>query len=82
MKKLNKNIILIGRNNYLIELNLYKKNYDYKIVKQFDNIILDINELSDKRIIVITDEKILILKTEDEEYIIKEEYLIKKKIGK
>ena len=75
--ELNKNRILIGRNNYLIELNLYKKNYDYKIVKQFDNSILDINELSDKRIIAITKEKIIILKREKEEYIIKKEYPIK-----
>ena len=72
-----KNVILIGRNNYLIELNLYKKKYDYKIVKQFENTILDINELSDKRIIAITKEKILILKREKEEYIIKKEYPIK-----
>ena len=75
--ELNKNRILIGRNNYLIELNLYKKNYAYKIVKQFENTILDINELSDKRIIAITKEKIIILKREKEEYIIKNEYPIK-----
>ena len=75
--ELKKSRILIGRNNYLIELNLYKKNYDYKIVKQFDNSILDINELSDKRIIAITKEKIIILNREKEEYIIKKEYPIK-----
>ena len=75
--ELNKNRILIGRNNYLIELNLYKKSYDYKIVKQFDDSVLDINELSDKRIIAITKEKVIILKREKEEYIIKKEYPIK-----
>ena len=75
-----KNVILIGRNNYLIELNLYKKKYDYKIVKQFENTILDINELSDKRIIAITKEKIIILKREKEEYIIKKEYPINFKL--
>ena len=78
IKELSSGLILIGRNKYLIELNIKRKEYKLKIVKTLDNIILDINELSDKRIIVITDEKILILKTEDEEYIIKEEYLIKK----
>ena len=76
--ELYKNRILIGRNNYLIELNLHEKNYDYKVIKQIDKTILDINELSDKRIIAITKEKIIILKREKEEYIIKKEYPIKK----
>ena len=77
IKELYNGIILIGINNYLIELNLIKKNYNYKIVKHLDNIILDVNELSDKRIIIFTNEKIIILKREKEEYIIKEEYPIK-----
>ena len=47
-------------------------------MKELDNIILNINELSDKRIIAITNEKIIILKKENKEYIIKEEYLITK----
>ena len=76
--ELYKNRVLIGRDNYLIELNLYKKKYDYKIIRQFyNNTILDINELSDKRIIVMIKEKIIILKREKEEYIIKNEYPIK-----
>jgi len=71
-------LILIARNNYLIELKIKRKEYNIKVVKELDNIILDINELSDKRIITITNEKIIILIKENEEYIIKEEYLIKK----
>ena len=77
IKELYNGTILIGINNYLIELNLIKKNYNYKTVKYLDNIILDVNELSDKRIIVFTNEKIIILKREKEEYIIKECYPIK-----
>ena len=62
IKELNNGLILIGRNNYLIELNLHEDKYDYKIIKKFDNIISDINELSDKGIIVITNKKIIIFK--------------------
>ena len=60
-----------------MKLKLNKKDYDIKVIKQLDDIILDINELSNKRIILFTKEKILILKREKEGYIIKEEYLIK-----
>ena len=78
IKELSNGLILIARNNYLIELNIKRKEYKCQVVKELDNIILDINELSDKRIIAITNEKIIILKKENEEYIIKGEYLIKK----
>ena len=78
IKELSNRLILIARNNYLIELKIKRKEYNIKVVKELDNIILDINELSDKRIITITNEKIIILIKENEEYIIKEEYLINK----
>ena len=78
IKELSNGLILIGRNNYLIELNIKRKEYNLKVIKKLDNTILDINELSDTRMIAITTEKIIILKKENEEYIIKEEYLIKK----
>ena len=77
IKELYDGSILIGRNNYLFVLNINEKNYSYKIIKEYDETILDINELVDKRIIIITEEKIIILKRENKEYIIKEEYPIK-----
>ena len=77
IKELDDGFILIGSNNYLFELNLHDKIYECKIVKELDNTISDINELPDKRIILITKEKIFILKRENEEYIIKEEFKMK-----
>ena len=43
-------------------------------MNEFDNNILDIDELSDKRIIVITNEKIILLSEENEQYVIKNTY--------
>ena len=59
--EISNSLILIGRNNFLIELNLKRKEYNSKVVKELDNIILNINELSDKRIIEISNKKIIIL---------------------
>ena len=59
----------------MIELNLHKKTYDSKVVKELDDWILEINELSDKRIIVFKDFNIIVLlKKDNEEYMIIEEY--------
>ena len=69
-------MILIGHGTNLFELNLKEKTYDLKIVKIFDSIILNINELPNKRIIVITDKNIIIFNKLENEYIIKNEYLI------
>ena len=74
IKELDNGLILIGRDKYLIELNLHKKNYDYKLAKLLDNDILEINELSDKRIMVITTQKIILFERNNEEYVFKEEY--------
>ena len=41
IKELNNNLILIGINKYFIELKLQNKNYNYKIIKQFDNITVN-----------------------------------------
>ena len=51
IKELYNSIILISYYNYLIKLNLHGKTYDIKVVKDLDDNILEINELSDKRII-------------------------------
>ena len=74
IKELDNGLILIGRDKYLIELNLHKKNYDYKLAKILDDDILEINELSDKRIIVITAQKIILFERKNKEYTFKEEY--------
>ena len=66
IKELNKGKILIGNNKNLIELNLYQKTYDYNIVKILNKEILDINELNDQRVIVITEYKIFVLSKEKE----------------
>jgi len=77
VKELHNSLILIARNKYLIELNLHKKNYDYKLANQLDDDILEINELSDKRIMVITTQNIILLGRKNEEYIFKEKYKLK-----
>ena len=74
IKELDNGLILIGRDTFLIELNFHKKNYDYKLAKLFDDDILEINQLSDKRIMVITTQKIILFERKNEEYIFKEEY--------
>ena len=54
------------------------KTYDNKVVKELDDIILEINELSDKRIIAFLRYKIIVLsKKDNEEYMIIEKYKIK-----
>ena len=45
-------------------------------MKIFENIILDINELPDKRIMVITVKKIMLFEKVENEYIIKNKYFI------
>ena len=77
IKELDNGLILIARNKYLIELYLHKKNYDYKLAKQLDDDILEINELPDKRIMVITTQNIVLYERKNEEYIFKEEYRLK-----
>ena len=75
IKELYNSVILISYHNYLIELNLHKKTYDSKVVKELDDWILEINELSDKRIIVFKDFNIIVLlKKDNEEYMIIEDY--------
>ena len=77
IKEIEDNLLLIGNMTFLIEVKLYEKSFDIREVKLQD-IIVDINELSDKRLIVITKSEIIILLKENNEYIIKEEYPIDK----
>lgn len=74
IKELNNGLILIGRNNYLIEINFHDKTYEYKLIKKLEKTILDINELPNEKILVFTNIYILILKKENEEYKILNEY--------
>ena len=77
IKEINNESILIGFKEYLIELKQNNQTYDCKIVKKITDDILELNILSDKRIIIFTKKNILILFIKDGEYIIKEEYLTK-----
>ena len=77
IKELSNGVILIGRDNYLIELKLKEKDYEVKIVNKLNDIILDINELPDHRIIVITDNNIILFNQEKGEYNIKQQYPVK-----
>ena len=75
IKQLNNDLILIGFNKYLFEINLHENNFEYKIYQREKN-ILEINELSDKRIIVLIEDNIEILIKEKDEYILNEIYKI------
>ena len=77
IKELYNGAILFSSYNYLIEVNLHGKTYDIRVVKELDDCILDINELSDKRIIVFSYCNIIVLKKDKEEYMIIGEYKIK-----
>ena len=77
IKELSNGVILIGRDNYLIELKLKEKDYEVKIVNKLNDIILDINELPDHRITVITDNNIILFNQEKGEYNIKQQYPVK-----
>ena len=77
IKELDNGSVLVGRNNYLIEFNFHEKTYDYKIVKEIFGTILDVNELPDKRIIIITNRNIIIFNRENGEYIIHKKYQFK-----
>ena len=66
--------ILVGYYNYLIEIKLNDKNFESKVIFKDKDYILNINELSDGRIILITNNSILVLK----DLILKDKYNIKK----
>ena len=77
IKEVNEGLILIGFKRYLIEIKLNDKNYEGKVISKIDNNILNINELSDKKIIVITKKDIKIFIKENDKYIFKELYPLK-----
>ena len=66
--------ILAGYYNYLIEIKINDKNIESKVVFEDQDNILNINELPDGRIILITYNSILVLK----DLILKDKYNIKK----
>ena len=72
--QLKKKSILVGYYNYLIEIKLKDKNFESKVIFEDKDNILNINELSDGRIILITNNSILVLK----DLILKDKYNIKK----
>ena len=72
--ELDNGLILIGYNKYLIELNYYKEKFSRKVVKKFKETIMDIIELSDKRLIIITNDNIKEVNKQEEKYVIKKKY--------
>ena len=77
IKEISNGLILIGRNNYLIELKLKQKTFEVRIVHAVNDTILEINELSDKRLIVISDKNIILFNHKNEKYFFLKEYPIK-----
>ena len=77
IKELENGLILLGLDKYLMKLKLNKKDYDIKVIKKLDDIILDVNELSNKIIIIITNKNIIQLEEKNEEYIVVNEYSLK-----
>ena len=77
IKEINDGLVLIGFNKYLLELKIKKKTFDCKIIKKFNDIISELNVLRKEKIIIITTKNIFILNKNKNEYIIKEEFLIK-----
>ena len=71
---LNNGLIIMGHDHYLIELNLYDKVYDYKIITCLNDNILDMTQISEKRIILITYESLILVEKGSEEYIIKNNF--------
>ena len=65
--------ILVGFSIYLIEIKLNEKNFESKVVFNYDENILNINELPDRRIMLITSNSILVLNN----FILKDKYNIK-----
>ena len=77
IKELNNGAIIIGRDNYLVELILKDNTYKFDKITKLNDIILDVNELPDQTIIAITNQNIILLNIENGKFIIKNKYLIK-----
>ena len=72
IKEIDDNLILIGKDSFLIEIKLHEKSFYIKEIKQLNDEIVDINELTDKKILIMTENEFFIIKKENNEYIIKE----------
>ena len=77
IKELNNGKILVGYKNYLIEITLKEDSHESKVIYKINTAILDVNELPDTKIIVISKDKIKVLNNENGEYIVTKEYQIK-----
>ena len=77
IKEKNDGVILIGFNKYLFKLKNKKQTYVCKIVKKINDSILELNILTNKRIIIITKKNIIVLNKIKKEYIIKDEFILK-----
>ena len=74
--ELENKLILASYLGYLIEIHLEENKYDGSVVYEADENILNMNKLSEGRIIIITNKSITILKKEDNKYIEKDNFLM------
>ena len=74
--ELEKGLILTSYKKYLIEIQLKEKSFESNIVYETMNKILNMNKLSDGKVIIIIDAAIKILNKENGKYIEKDEVLI------
>ena len=75
--EINNNLLLVVFYQFLIEIYLKEKTFEYKIVYKSEDNILNINQLLDKRIVLITSYDIKIIYKDKNQYILKGQYIIK-----
>ena len=76
--EISNNLLLVGLYQFLIEIDLKEKTFEYKIVYQSTENILNFIQLTDKRIVLITRNNIEIINKEIKGYILKEKNNIEK----
>ena len=57
IQQINSNL-LISYSQFIFDINIYENSFDYKICQKEEENILSINELSENKIIIITDDNI------------------------
>ena len=78
IQQINNNLI-ISYSQFIFDINMHENSFDYKIFQKEEENILSINELSDIKIIIITEDNIQVLLKENNNYITKDKYLIDEK---
>ena len=70
--------LLISYSQFIFDININENSFDYKICQKEED-ILNINELSDNKILIITEDNIQVLLKENSNYITKDKYTIDEK---